>query len=171
MQPKTVAFRTSILFRLDLILTIGIFAFPLLVPGPQWLTGTFVNFLLFLFVLRFPNKNILPVAVLPSLGAIGNGLLFGAYTPFLLYFLPFIWLGNIALMKSFGLFHKRVSLPAAVILSAFAKVVILYSMATIYFNFDVVPEMFVTVMGSTQLVTALGGGTICIITRNLFKSP
>ncbi|PIP14922.1 hypothetical protein COY88_02950 [Candidatus Roizmanbacteria bacterium CG_4_10_14_0_8_um_filter_35_28] len=57
---------------------------------------------LFIAVQKFSYKKILPVIVLPSLGAILNGVLFGPATIFLYYFLPFIWIGNLILIYSFS---------------------------------------------------------------------
>ncbi len=77
-----------------LALPIVAFAIPFFVSGPQWLTGTAVNCLLILAAARLPQRFVWPVIILPSLGALAHGALFGPFTPFLLFFVPFIWIGN-----------------------------------------------------------------------------
>lgn len=169
MSAKTVAVPKSILFRLDLILTIGAFLVPLFVSGPQWLTGTLVNFFLLAFALEFPKKNILPVVVLPSLGAVAHGVLFSNSTPFLLYFLPFIWLGNYALITVFRTANLFVSPFVGVIVGSIVKAAVIYLSATIYFKLGLVPSLFLSAMGMVQVYTALAGGALFILTRNLIK--
>jgi len=68
---------------------------------PQWLVGTIVNACLFLGAVYLPKKYYIPLAVLPSLGVLARGLVFGPFTYFLVYFLPFIWLGNLILILVF----------------------------------------------------------------------
>ncbi|QQS44383.1 hypothetical protein IPM65_02165 [Candidatus Roizmanbacteria bacterium] len=170
MTAKTVALPKPALLQLDLVLTVGSFLIPLLVSGPQWLTGTLVNFLLFAFVSELPKKNILPIVVLPSLGAVAHGVLFGSYTPFLLYFLPFIWLGNFVLVSTYKAISRSVSPFVGVLLGSTAKVVIMYAAALIYFQLSIVPSLFLTAMGMMQFYTALAGGTLLIIVRNFIKS-
>lgn len=169
MSAKTVALPTSVLLRLDLILTVGAFLVPLLVPGPQWLTGTLVNFFLLAFASEFPKKNMLAIVVLPSLGAVLHGVLFGVYTPFLLYFLPFIWLGNFVLVSTFKHINASVSPFVGILVGSIAKVAVIYFAAIIYFRLSIVPSLFLTAMGMVQLYTALAGGAVLLMTRNLIK--
>ena len=169
MTAKTVALPKLLLFRLDLVLTIGAFLVPLFVSGPQWLTGTLVNFFLLVFASELPKKNILPIVVLPSLGAIAHGALFGSYTPFLLYFLPFIWLGNYALVTVFKSVNLFTSPAAGILAGSVAKVAVIYLAATIYFKLSIVPALFLSAMGMVQLYTALAGGALFIVTHILIK--
>jgi len=170
MSAKTVALPESLLLRFDLILTIAAFLVPLLVSGPQWLTGTLVNFFLLAFASELPKKNLLPIIVLPSLGALGHGVLFGTYTPFLLYFLPFIWLGNFALVSIFKSVNSSVSPFVGVLAGSVAKVCVIYFAALFYFQLSIVPSLFLVAMGIIQLYTALAGGILLLITRNLYKT-
>lgn len=130
---------------------------PFLFGHPQWVVGSVVNMLLILAALRLPRRHWLPLAVLPSLAALARGLVFGPFTLFLLFFLPAIWLGNLALMLALRrLSHWPVGL--ALLPAAALKGSLLYGMALVYVRADVVPEMFLTAMGLIQLQTALLGG-------------
>lgn len=73
---------------------VGIYASAFLIPAifsaPQLVTGTMVNALLFVAAQKLTKKELYPALVLPSLGAVTHGVLFGPQTIFLYYFLPFI---------------------------------------------------------------------------------
>lgn len=140
---------------------IVVFTIPFVLSGPQLLVGTLVNGILFYSAQKSDQKFLWAVAALPSLGALTHGVLFGKFTPFLLYFLPFIWIGNIVLMKTFksvdGIF------PVKIIAAAFSKTLILYLSALVYFKLQIVPQLFLTSMGMIQLITALSGGTLVFL--------
>ena len=80
----------SMPLSLYLALTGLAFLVPMIFSSPQWLIGTMVNALLFIAALKLDFKKQLPIIILPSLGALAHGVLFGPLTVFLLYFLPFI---------------------------------------------------------------------------------
>ena len=93
---KTLAFNLQkyLALRLNLVIyTLG-FAIPFVIAQPQLFTGTIVNALIFTASEKLDRKSLYPILFLPSLGAITHGVLFGPQTIFLVYFLPFIWLGN-----------------------------------------------------------------------------
>jgi len=136
------------------------FLIPFLISGPQLLTGSLVNFLLILGTRYVDKKNHLAMSVLPSIAAVLNGLVLGKFTIFLVYFLPFIWLGNFALIKSIMYFRKRSSLPLSLVFSVILKTIILYLVALIFFKFKFVPEIFLTAMGVFQLITGIMGGIL-----------
>jgi len=167
MEPKTIALPKSVLFQYEIGIYAIAFAVPLLVSGPQWVTGTVVNSLLFMYAMAFPQKNFIAIAILPSIAALGHGVLFGSYTPFLLYFLPFIWLGNIGLMKLFSVLRKKMPFPRVLLFSSSAKVLILYVAASLYYQLSIVPELFLTSMGIIQLYTALAGGIVAFTSFKL----
>ncbi len=133
---------------------------PFLLGHPQWLVGTVVNACLFLAVVFLPSKYYLPLAVFPSLGVLARGLVFGPFTYFLVYFLPFIWLGNLILILTFKKCFSRFKYIFSVILASGAKFLFLFIIANIYFKFSIVPALFLQSMGFSQLATALAGGLI-----------
>jgi len=135
------------------------FSIPLFFSSPQLITGTLINCLLFLAATRLSKKKIIPVIVLPSLGAIAHGVLFGPQTIFLYYFLPFIWIGNYALVQVFSRLPSK-SYAVKILVSSSAKFLILLLFAQLYFRLNIVPSLFVSSMGYIQLITALTGGTL-----------
>lgn len=136
-------------------MSLASFFVPFALGHPQWLVGTIVNACLFLGAAYLPKKYFIPLAVLPSLGVLARGLVFGPLTLFLVYFLPFIWLGNLVLILSF----KRFGFIGA----ACAKFLFLFLLANIYFRLSVVPAVFISLMGLNQLATALSGGLIALL--------
>jgi len=162
MKTILVSAKKLLLTRFNLIIYSLAFFIPVFISQPQWLTGTVVNGLLFLTVTKFSRKSVLPVMILPSLGAITNGILFGPQTVFLYYFLPFIWMGNYLLVSIFSL-TKNQPYFLRIIFAALAKYLLLVVFAQIYFGFKVVPQLFLTSMGIIQLVTALSGGVFAFI--------
>lgn len=145
------------------------FLIPFLISGPQLLTGSLVNFLLILGARYVDRKNHLAMSVLPSIAAVLNGLIFGKFTIFLVYFLPFIWLGNFILIKSILFFKEKSSLPLSLVFSVILKTIILYAVAQIFFKFKFVPEIFLTAMGAFQLATGIIGGVVFLVINKLLK--
>jgi len=136
---------------------------------PQWLIGTAVNACLFLAIIFLPKKFILPLIALPSLGVLSRGIIFGPFTIFLAYFLPFIWLSNFILIKVFEKLFSRLNYFSAVLIAAMAKFLFLIIVASICFNFSLVPKVFLQLMGINQLLTALAGGVISWLIFNFYE--
>jgi len=133
---------------------------PLLLPGPQILVGTIVNTLLFWQSKKLDSQKLIILAILPGLAALAHGLLFGPFTIYLVYFLPFIWLGNFILMYV----YKKTN---SIIKSSFVKAFILTLTAVVLVNLKLVPVLFLTAMSLVQLTTALAGGFLI----NLCQKP
>ncbi len=155
MEAKPAVIRKTLAFYFDLALPALAFAIPLLVSGPQLLTGSIVNCFLFLSAVYSNRKTQTAIVIGPSIAALLNGLVFGKFTPFLAYFLPFIWIGNLILIKTF----KKADI-VNVITSSFLKSSFLLVFAFLYFKFSLVPQIFLTAMGIFQLITAVFGGVL-----------
>jgi hypothetical protein len=147
----------------ELLLPVIAFVVPFLVSGPQWLTGTLVNSFLFLAAIKLSERTVWLVVILPSIGALFHGVLFGKFTPFLAFFLPFIWIGNLLLARSFLLFAESMPSALAVVLSSLLKAGVLYLSALVYFRLQWVPAPFLVSMGVIQLTTALLGGWLSLV--------
>ena len=162
MEPKTITLpkTSSYVFEYSLLATS--FLIPFLISGPQLLTGTVVNSLLFLFILQLRSRKVVPMIMLPSIGALLNGILFGKFTIFLLYFLPFIWVSNYVLIYSFKGLLKKYPLILSMAVSSFLKFVFLLSVAFIFSSMKLVPVIFMQLMGLFQLYTALLGGILAL---------
>jgi len=160
-MEKTKAISKTILFPLEITLSVLAFAIPFLVSGPQWLTGTLVNSFLIIFISRSTNKNILPIITLPSIGAFLHGVVFGPLTPFLFYFLPFIWIGNYLLLTIFQILSmKRINFFISIFVSSIFKSSFLFLSAVVFFQLKIVPQIFLKTMGIFQLTTACFGGIV-----------
>ena len=157
MKTGTITLKKLLVARLDFIIYSLAFFIPFFISHPQLLTGAVVNCLLFIAIQKFSYKKIVPVVVLPSLGAILNGVLFGPATIFLYYFLPFIWISNLILIWTFSKLLKK-NYFLAVLSSSFLKALFLFAIANLYVNLRIVPKVFLTAMGAVQLITALSGG-------------
>jgi len=157
------------------ILFIGLSALafftPFFIGHPQLAVGTIVNAGLFLSAIFLPKKYILPAVIFPSLGVLARGVIFGPFTPFLMYFLPFIWLGNLFLIFIFLSLisaDKRYGFIIAGGVAGVGKFLLLFLFANIYFKFSVVPAVFLQVMGLNQLATALAGGLIAYLIFKIY---
>ncbi len=142
--------------RKNIILSTSIFALafcvPLLFNGSQIITGSIINTLLFISAAKLSKRTLPFIAVIPSLGAVSNGLLFGPFTIYLVYFLPFIWVGNYLLMY--------VVKSSNFLIASLAKSAFLFLIAYIFVSLHIVPKIFLTAMGVMQLGTALIGGVV-----------
>lgn len=144
---------------------IAAFSVPFFIGQPQLIVGTIVNAALILSALHFKNYKVMPVILLPSLAVLMRGLIFGPFTYFLIYTIPFIWMGNSALVYVI----KRLYLGAgwnknlALAISICAKVLILYLSATLLIRFGVLPKVFAISMGVLQLYTAVAGSLVVLL--------
>ncbi|MBN2121852.1 hypothetical protein JW721_02240 [Candidatus Micrarchaeota archaeon] len=148
---------------LDLLSLVGFsflaFAIPFLFPHPQAVTGILVNAFLIAAALSMKGRNVLPLILLPSMGALANGLLFGPLTIFLIYLIPFIWIGNFLLV--FGIKklmqEEGIGYWASGIASCAIKAGAIFLGAYGLCLAGVVPEALLLPMGILQAGTALGG--------------
>lgn len=146
----------------EILLPLTAFLAPFLVSGPQWLTGTLVNCLLVLAGLALSRRALALTVILPSLGALAHGALFGPFTPFLVFFLPVIWMGNALFVSSQCFLARFLSAPQSVLAGALLKTALLYGVALLYVNLHWVPPPFLVAMGAIQFVTALAGGWMAL---------
>lgn len=168
MDTKTEALTISKLLTLELLLPVAAFAIPFFVAGPQLLTGSEVNALLILTAVK-SKRNVYAVAILPSLGALAHGVLFGPYTPFLVPFLPVIWLSNMVLIKLFLFLQKRTYPVVSLIMSGLCKTALLFIAASFFLQLHLVPPLFVTSMGVFQFITAIMGGLTALFALRFIK--
>ncbi len=141
------------------ILSMFSFLLPIFLQHPQLLVGVFVNAFLIRSALTLKGYRVLPVIIMPSLGAVSAGILFGSLTKFLLYFVPMIWLGNALLVYVFKRYNKK-NFFVTLISGSFFKALLLFSYAFILYSLKIVPVVFLQAMGIVQLATALLGGIL-----------
>ena len=140
-------------------------------PQNQFIVGPIVNAVLFWVALRVGLTNALFIAVIPSLIAIFRGML----PPQAVVIIPFIILGNCAMILSFvfvGTRHWRVrtghALFLRVILASILKSLIIFLSAWLLLN---LPPVVTFMMSWPQLVTAIVGGIAVFVINRKFTSP
>ena len=162
------------------ILKIFFGATSLVATNSQLIIGTIVNTALIMSALNLKGwKKILGVVTMPSISTILSGYVFSSASPFMVYMIPGIWIGNFALIyayKSILLSNNKNYLFASVV-AVLTKVMIIGAFfATLNF-FNVFPEKMVTnlqkAMTITQLITATTGALVsyCIYKtqKNILK--
>ena len=136
---------------------------PILFVHQQIFTGALVNSILICSALYVKGtKKLIPLMVLPSIGVLSQGIIFGQNSVYLLYMLPFIWLGNAILIfsiKAAYLKNKKHFISAMTYGSAF-KSIFLFSCAFVLYSLGFVPQMFLTAFGLMQFATAFSAGMI-----------
>lgn len=138
------------------------FFVPFMLGHPQILVGVIVNTALILSAIYLDAKAAWPVIILPSLGVLSRGIIFGPFSIYLVYIIPFIWIGNfliVYLVKYFYL-RRKVNYPTSLGISAAVKACFLFSSAFVLVKLGIIPVLFLTAMGIMQLTTALGGGVV-----------
>ena len=153
-----------------IVLPIVAFAIPFFISGPQWLTGTAVNCLLILSAARLPKRLVLPVIILPSVGALAHGMLFGPFTSFLLFFVPFVWAGNWLYVTAFRLLQSSVPAAVAIAAGALTKAAFLALFAVLFLRLHLAPALFLTSMSLIQFFTALAGGLLALAILHFLQS-
>ena len=136
------------------------FLIPLIVSGPQILTGTLVNLLLILGISQFKLKEVFPILIFPSISAFLNQVLFGTVTFYLIYLIPFIVLSNLILVITY---HKGKNGVMSIFLSSFLKGVFLFSVIFLLTKLFSFPKIFLTSMVPIQFLTALLGTSLATL--------
>jgi hypothetical protein len=159
MQTKAEAIKISKVLKLEYIVYATATLIPLVLNHPQIIVGSVVNALLFISAIRLSAKHLLPLAIIPSTMALLNNVLFGSFTVFLLYFLPFIWISNWALMAIYK-YNQKMNIIYRTSFAIIVKVIILFTVANLYIHVHIVPGIFLQAMGAFQLCTAIIGAII-----------
>lgn len=151
--------------------TVICFFVPLLLGHPQIVVGIAVNAILILAALNIRGYRLLPVIISPALGALSQGLLFGPFTIYLLYLVPFIWIGNAILVYAFKELKvaKKKNYFVTLLIGAIAKSLFLFLAAFVLYSFGLIPAIFLTAMGILQFTTAIGGGIAAYGAHSLKK--
>jgi hypothetical protein len=135
---------------------------PFLIGHPQLIVGVIVNAALILAALNLKDYKLLPVILIPSIAVLSRGLIFGPYTIFLVYMIPFIWIGNAILVWSVKKFNlgNKLNRWLVLVLGAGAKTIFLFLCAFIFVKIGILPALFLTSMGLFQFYTAIMGGIL-----------
>ncbi len=160
LQDYKLSYRTE--FFEIILYTVVAFFLPFLVGHPQIIVGVLVNTLLITSALNVKGYKLLPVIIAPALGALSRGILFGPFTVFLLYMIPFIWVGNAILVYVFKWLNlkKKINYWVTLLIGSIIKAAFLFAIAYLLVNMKILPALFLTTMGIFQFYTAILGGVI-----------
>ena len=136
---------------------------PLMIVQQQMFLGVAVNSMLVCSALYIKGwTKLLPLIVLPSIGVLSKGFIFGSLSVYLFYMLPFIWIGNAILI--FGIksvyLKKKSHFMHGVVYASALKSLFLFGSAFALYSFGVVPQMFLVAFGIMQFTTAFFAGMI-----------
>jgi hypothetical protein len=101
-----------------------------------------------------------------------RGALFGSLTMFLVYLIPFIWIGNALLVFSFKYFKLRLNKNywLTLVLGALLKSGFLFIASLALYLLGIIPLFFLISMGIMQLITSLLGGAAAFGIHSLKKA-
>ena len=147
------------------------FFIPFLIGHPQIAVGIVVNAMLITSALNLKGWKVLPIIILPSVAMLFRGALFGGFTMFLIYLIPFIWIGNALLVFSFKYFRLRLNKNywLTLIIGALLKSGFLFIASLALYLLGIIPLFFLISMGVIQLITALLGGAAAFGIHSLKK--
>ncbi|MFA4946310.1 MAG: hypothetical protein WC607_02080 [Candidatus Micrarchaeia archaeon] len=129
----------------------------------QFATGTAVNALIAFAIVKRGWLAAAPFVLLPSLGALAYGVLFGSFTPFLAFFIPAIWAGNAA----YAWVIKAFSGAKGVALGALAKTALLSACFALAYLAGLAPLALAGAFTWMQFATALTGGGVALAAQRL----
>jgi hypothetical protein len=155
----------TVITFLDFFVSIGLlFIIPILLQH-QLLVGVIVNAILFRTAIKHDLKHLVLATIVPSLGAVASGVLLGTLTQYLIYMVPFIWIGNFLLAYFVRIFFisKKLNYFVSTFVSAGIKSIFLFISAFTLFYFSLVPIAFLTVFGIFQLGTAIAGAIVIFV--------
>jgi hypothetical protein len=133
-------------------------------PHKQLIIGTIVNTALFLSSVYMRDiKKVIALSTLPSISNILTGILFSGLTYYSKLMLPFIWIGNLAIIYLSRILRKKMNYSVSGVISVLVKVCIIYGGFVIMSNIFNFPDKVVTVMGSAMGVTQLYTGMCGLI--------
>ncbi|MBI4210985.1 MAG: hypothetical protein HY544_05805 [Candidatus Diapherotrites archaeon] len=133
----------------------------------QLVVGTLVNALLACSALFLTLRSSLPIILLPSLAALASGIVFGGFTAFLAYLVPFIWLGNAAYVYALKTLKVAMGVNYFISIAAasFLKALAIGAPSFALISFGLLPAAFLVPMNLVQFATAFMGGSLAAITR------
>lgn len=163
-ETKTLILRKANLFSFALLLSLAVLA-PLL--KFQLVSGSLVNAVLFVSTVILGLEGALLVGLIPSLIALGIGLLPSVLVPMI----PFIITSNAILVLTFNFLRKR-NYWLGIISSSFIKFLFLFGTSSLMMEIFSKKEIAVkaaSMMSWPQLFTALSGGLVAYFVLRAMK--
>lgn len=142
----------------------------------QIIVGSIVNTALIISAINIKGwKKIIGVVTMPSISTVLGGYVFGTASVYMVYMVPAIWLGNLALIYFYklNLLEKKKNYFSAGVLGIIVKVFVIFVFFEILNVFGIFPAKLVTnlqmAMGLTQLITASIGMLIAFTIYKIEK--
>ncbi len=138
----------------------------------QIVVGSIVNTALIIAGLNLKGwRNLILIATLPSISAVGSGYIFGSLTKVTMFMIPGIWLGNFSLiiLMKYLYVNKKMNYALSAIIAIIVKVAFIFGVLNIWMAFSVLPNKGAVAdtlrnsMGLTQLITATVGGVLSFL--------
>lgn len=175
--------------QVDIIQTVVIFLIAFLVPTflgnvitnvfgktsiiaskSQLIVGSIVNVALIVTALNLKGPvKILGVVTMPSVSTILSGYVFKTASPYMVYMISAIWIGNFLLIYTYKLLvvSKKKNYILASVIGIALKVAVIFGAFSLLKAFGIFPEKLIAnlqvAMSTTQLITATIGAVITYI--------
>ena len=166
-----------------ILISLGVFLVPLFIPklleivfgagsavtmNSQYVVGTIVNASIIIAGINIVGwKKLVGVVTLPSLAAVGGGLVFpGPASIFALYMIPAMWIGNftIIFLYKYLFVNKKMNYVLSALAGILLKTAIIFGgfslMATIVSTPQKIAEVLTLAMGANQIITATLGSIL-----------
>lgn len=142
----------------------------------QIIVGSIVNTALIMSAIHIKGwKKIIGIVTMPSISTVLGGYVLGTASVYMVYMIPAIWLGNLALIYFYKLIllEKKKNYFLAGVLGILVKVFVIFGFFEILNAFGIFPAKLVTnlqmAMGLTQLITASIGMLIAFTIYKIEK--
>lgn len=136
----------------------------------QLIVGSIVNVALIVSALNLNGPlKILGVVTMPSVSTVLSGYVFKTASPFMVYMIPAIWIGNFLLIYMYKLIvvSKKKNYIVASIVGIALKVAVIFGGFSLLNAFGIFPPKLVAnlqvAMSTTQIITATIGAVITYI--------
>lgn len=133
-----------------------------IVANSQIIVGTIVNISLIITAINVKGwKRIIGIITLPSISSILGGYVFKTASVYMVYMIPFIWLGNFSIIYLYKLLllNKNYNYFLTGAISIFIKVSIIFLGFNILNSFGIFPDKLIknlqNAMGVMQVITAI----------------
>jgi hypothetical protein len=144
------------------------FLIPFFIGGPQLLVGIIVNASIIRTSLTLSKSKVIPIILFPSVGALLRGIIFGPFTYYLGYIIPFIWFSNFILSYTTKLFIRlNMKQIFVILISSFLKFSFLYIPVLFLIKYSYIPKTFASSMGIMQFITTITGSIFAFLITNI----
>lgn len=133
--------------------------------NPQELLYLIASTLLVLAALNIRGAKLIPVIILPSIGALLGSYVFHNSTFIIPLFIPLIWLGNIIIIFAFKFMYleRKINFFLTLFIGATTNYLFLLFSAYGFILLGLAPTVFLIPMGTMQLASSIFGGVIAFL--------